>query len=120
MYTLIINTTNLEETLELTWEVYFSVLGKYIPASRTDPEEFPEIEISHINLIEAACFVASDIKRDIVKIPVVLTSAFNNGTLREYLYSEFHWTIPASDKLEALCWEELENIDRSNMESMYD
>jgi hypothetical protein len=119
MYTFTINTTNIEETLELSWEVYFSVLGKYIPATRYEPEEYPEVEITHVNLIEANCFVASDLNKPIVRIPVNLTASFNNGNLGEYLYQEFSWTLPSSDKLEALCWEELENIDRNNMEDYY-
>jgi hypothetical protein len=71
----------LPETVELEVEVSFDVYGRYWPGNREEPPEYPELEISEVQLIETGKCIYDQLTQDEL------------------------------DAIEAECWEYLDNVE---------
>ncbi len=73
--------------VELHYEVEYNIFGKNLPATRTDPEEYAELEIIEVTLVSVNGFKVKGKQQDID------------------ILSE-----KDKDRIEALCWEDVESI----------
>lgn len=98
------------ETIELTWEVTYSMFGKHLPATRFEPEENPELEIEKIELKEASIYfeIGKGYRKSILSLIKEDKSWLE----------ELETTIDANE-LEVKCWEDADKEAKYNDEDAY-